>query len=257
MVIKMSIEERHRAILAIISSYGSITTDRIQKEFGVSYDSAKRDLRLLEERGLLRRTHGGAIPVSDELIPRRAASGGAQKGVVGTSPLALHAASLVSDGDTIFVPGGETGLSIIENLTAESLRVVTNSLLAASMLSQKKELKSILVGGEISPDGNFYDGFAISAVRKMRFDKCFLLTDGISVDFGLSESDHAAAVFFSEVSMASKKVVGVFPAGKIGVEAPFSVCGADRLSCLITDGGEGLPAFSKLGVRVVRCEVSE
>lgn len=252
----MSIEERHRAILAIISSYGSITTDRIQKEFGVSYDSAKRDLRLLEERGLLRRTHGGAIPVSDEIIPRRAVTNDSQN-AGGASPLALHAASLVSDGDTIFVPGGETGLSIIENLTAGNLRVVTNSLLAASMLSQKKELKSILVGGEISPDGNFYDGFAISAVRKMRFDKCFLLTDGISVDFGLSESDHAAAVFFSEAAMASKKVVGVFPAGKIGVEAPFSVCGADRLSCLITDGGEGLPGFSKLGVRVVRCEVSE
>lgn len=252
----MSIEERHRAILAIISSYGSITTDRIQKEFGVSYDSAKRDLRLLEERGLLRRTHGGAIPVSDEIIPRRAVAGDAQN-AGGVSPLVLHAASLVSDGDTIFVPGGETGLSIIENLSAKNLRVVTNSLLAASMLSQKKEIKSILVGGEISPDGNFYDGFAISAVRKMRFDKCFLISDGISVDFGLSESDHAAAVFFSEAAMASKKVIGVFPAGKIGVEAPFSVCRADRLSCLITDGGEGLPAFSKLGVRVVRCEVSE
>ena len=87
----MSIEERHRAILAIISSYGSITTDRIQKEFGVSYDSAKRDLRLLEERGLLRRTHGGAIPVSDEIIPRRAVTNDSQN-AGGDSPLALHAA---------------------------------------------------------------------------------------------------------------------------------------------------------------------
>ncbi|MBE6613360.1 MAG: DeoR/GlpR transcriptional regulator, partial [Ruminococcaceae bacterium] len=59
----MYIEERHQAILDIISNEGSISTARIQQEFGVGYDSAKRDLRILEEKGLLRRTHGGAIPV--------------------------------------------------------------------------------------------------------------------------------------------------------------------------------------------------
>ena len=58
----MFIEERHQAILDMITQNGKITTSEIQEKFNVSYDSAKRDLRILEEKGLLKRTHGGAIP---------------------------------------------------------------------------------------------------------------------------------------------------------------------------------------------------
>ena len=57
----MFIEERHQAILDLLNEKGSITTTEIQEKFAVSYDSAKRDLRILEEKGLLKRTHGGAI----------------------------------------------------------------------------------------------------------------------------------------------------------------------------------------------------
>ena len=55
-------EERHQEILRILSEKGRISNSEIQKTFQISYDSAKRDLRLLEEQGLLKRTHGGAIP---------------------------------------------------------------------------------------------------------------------------------------------------------------------------------------------------
>ena len=59
----MFIEERHRAILEMLEQKGSITTSDIQLKFNISYDSAKRDLRILEEKGLLKRTHGGALPL--------------------------------------------------------------------------------------------------------------------------------------------------------------------------------------------------
>ena len=59
----MYIEERHQAILDWLAEKGSISNADIQENFGVSYDSAKRDLRILEEKGLLKRTHGGALPL--------------------------------------------------------------------------------------------------------------------------------------------------------------------------------------------------
>ncbi|MEI6580031.1 MAG: DeoR family transcriptional regulator, partial [Eubacteriales bacterium] len=59
----MFIEERHQAILDIIKLNGRISIGEIQEEYGVSVDSARRDLRILEEKGLLKRTHGGAIPI--------------------------------------------------------------------------------------------------------------------------------------------------------------------------------------------------
>ena len=59
----MFIEERHQQILKTLNDTGRITTAQIEEAFGVSYDSAKRDLRILEEKGLLKRTHGGALPI--------------------------------------------------------------------------------------------------------------------------------------------------------------------------------------------------
>jgi len=59
----MFIEERHRAILDHIQQHGRISIGDIQELYGVSNDSARRDLRILEEKGLLKRTHGGAIPI--------------------------------------------------------------------------------------------------------------------------------------------------------------------------------------------------
>ena len=61
----MNIDERHRAILGLIAEKGSVSTAEIQRKFSVSYDSAKRDLRILEEKGLLKRTHGGAIAIGE------------------------------------------------------------------------------------------------------------------------------------------------------------------------------------------------
>ena len=244
----MSIEERHRAILAIIASNGSITTDRIQKDFGVSYDSAKRDLRLLEERGLLKRTHGGAIPVSDDLFAPRTRP---TENTDDISRLADHAASLVADGETIFLMGGEIGLAIIERLSAKDLCVVTNSLQNAVSL-RSRPIMSILIGGSISSGGDFCDSLSLMMVKRMRFDKCFLMTDGISADFGISSRDPAMAAFLSEVVEGAGKVIGIFQSELVGREAAFSVCKADRLSCLITDGGDRLADFSKLGVRVVK-----
>lgn len=68
----MFIEERHQQILDILNSEGSITCATIQEKFSISYDSAKRDLRILEERGLLKRTHGGALPIRQVATSRPA-----------------------------------------------------------------------------------------------------------------------------------------------------------------------------------------
>jgi Transcriptional regulators of sugar metabolism len=58
----MFIEERHKAILDMLSQNNRISVEEITENFGISVESARRDLRILEEKGLLKKTHGGAIP---------------------------------------------------------------------------------------------------------------------------------------------------------------------------------------------------
>ena len=102
----MYIEERHRAILEWLSQHGSISNTDIQKNFDVSYDSAKRDLRILEEKGLLKRTHGGALPL------RQIAAGRPEtmtfKDIPQIKPnylqIAKEAVSLIQENDVIYIP---------------------------------------------------------------------------------------------------------------------------------------------------------
>lgn len=133
----MYIEERHRAILEWLSQHGSISNTDIQKNFDVSYDSAKRDLRILEEKGLLKRTHGGALPI------RQIAAGRPEtmtfKDIPQVKPnylqIAKEAVSLIQENDVIYIPSTTLGLFMVKNLPEHlKIKVVTNSILIADEL---------------------------------------------------------------------------------------------------------------------------
>ena len=105
----MFIEERHREILKRLNASGTITTAEIQRLFGIGYDSAKRDLRILEEKGLLKRTHGGAISLS---APERKET---LRIVKDERPdivsIARYAVSLIKPDEVVFSPGVACGLA--------------------------------------------------------------------------------------------------------------------------------------------------
>ena len=153
----MYIEERHRAILEWLSQHGSISNTDIQKNFDVSYDSAKRDLRILEEKGLLKRTHGGALPI------RQIAAGRPEtmtfKDIPQIKPnylqIAKEAVSLIQENDVIYIPSTTLGLFMVKNLPAHlKIKVVTNSILIADELRTLTDVSVIILGGEMDNKGN-------------------------------------------------------------------------------------------------------
>lgn len=253
----MFIEERHQAILDILAEKGSISTAEIQKEFSVSYDSAKRDLRILEEKGLLKRTHGGAIPV------RQVASGKppmvTAKDITHVKEnywaIAKKAVSMIQENDVIFITSASVGYFMVQNLPENiRLRVVTNSIVIAEELRKKSSISVILLGGEMDNKGNCYDAFAIDTIKRLRFDKCFLTAAAISANFGLSIQRSQAISFWNAVIDSSKQTIGLFPTEKIGFESIVSICPANRLDVLITDWEaleENLIEFDEQGIEVV------
>ncbi|MBQ3048326.1 MAG: DeoR/GlpR transcriptional regulator [Oscillospiraceae bacterium] len=256
----MFIEERHQAILDIIAQKGSITTAEIQESFGVSYDSAKRDLRLLEEKGLLKRTHGGAIPL------RQVASGKPPMvtckdiSEVKENYLAIakKAVSMIRNNDVVFITSATLGYFMAQNIPADiNVRVVTNSIVIAEELRKRENVSVILLGGEMDNKGNCYDAFAIDMISKLRFDKCFITAAAISAKFGLSIQKSQAISFWNAVIDSSKQTVGLFPTEKIGFESIVSICPASRLDILITDWNaleEDLVEFDEQNIEVVIAE---
>lgn len=256
----MFIEERHQAILDLIARNGSITTGEIQEAFGISYDSAKRDLRLLEERGLLKRTHGGAIPVRQIAFgkPPKITCRDITEVKENYLAIAKKAVSMISNNDVIFIISATVGYFMAQNLPGDiKIRVVTNSIVIAEELRQRDNISVILLGGEMDQKGNCCDSFAVDMIKKLRFDKCFLTAACISAKFGLSIQKSSAISFYNAVIDSSKTAVGLFPTEKIGFESIISICPANRLDYLITDWNaseEDLNEFDEQGIEVVLVE---
>lgn len=253
----MFIEERHQQILDILNEEGSITCTAIQEKFGISYDSAKRDLRILEEKGLLKRTHGGALPVRQIATSRPAKKTCRDVDNVKENymAIALKAVSMIENNDVIFITSATVGFFMAQNLPENiRIRVVTNSIVIAEELRTRDNISVILLGGEMDNKGNCYDAIAVETIRRLRFDKCFITSACISAEFGLSIQRTGAISFWNALIDSSKKTIGLYPTEKIGFESIVSICPANRLTTMITDweaSEEDLQKYDDLGIEVI------
>lgn len=253
----MYIEERHQAILEWLKQKGSISTLDIQEKFEVSYESAKRDLRILEEKGLLKRTHGGALPIRQVAASRPANLTIKDYGEVKKNYflIAEKAIKMIENNDVIFLFPVTVCYFMAQNLPDKlKVRVVTNSIIIAEELRDRENVSVILLGGEMDKKGNCYDAIAIDTIKKLRVDKCFISSAAISPAFGLSIQKTSAIPFFNAVMDSSKRKIGLFPKEKIGFDSIVSISPAERLDMLITDWDvldEELDSFREKGIEVI------
>lgn len=253
----MYIEERHQAILDLLKQNGSISTAEIQRKFLVGYESAKRDLRILEQKGLLKRTHGGALPMRQVAAGRPANLTIKDYDEVKKNYflIAKRAITMIKNNDVIFLFPVTVCYFIAQNLPDHlRIRVVTNSIIIAEELRNRENVSVLLLGGEMDKKGNCYDSIAIDTVKRLRIDQCFIASAAISADFGMSIQKTAAIPFFNAVMDCSKKKIGLFPKEKIGFDSIVSISPAERLDILITDWDvleEDLNLFREKGIEVI------
>lgn len=261
----MFIEERHQAILDILNEKGSITNVDIQAKFNISYDSAKRDLRILEENGLLKRTHGGAIKnkkigfdggIHDLSARERSAT--VKDNYL---EIAKYAVKLIKEKDVIYITNASIGFLMVSNLPKKlKCTIVTDSISIADSLRDYEHITVIVTGGEMSKNGNFYDSFSLERINRLRFDQCFITSAAISVDFGLSIQKTRNIAILNAVMNNSKQVIGLYPTEKIGFDSIVSICPVEQLDILITDwdaSEEELVKFDKADINVIVVDKDE
>ena len=253
----MFIEERHQKILEVLKQKQSITNQEIQEMFGISYDSAKRDLRLLEEQGLLKRTHGGAIPLRNVGFQTEVGNLTARERVSKVLPnylaIAKRAVACIEKNDVIYITSASIGYLMTQNLPQDlSCTVVTNSISIADNLRQYPNITILLLGGELQQNGVVYDGFALEMLRRLRFDKVFVTSACVSAEFGLS-IQRTRNMFIYSILSSARKVYGLYPSAKIGMDSILSLCSVDTLDVLITDedaSEEDLKKIDEKGVEI-------
>src|ERR671916_978924 len=183
-------ERRAQVILQELLRSGQVSVGLLARRLKVSAATIRRDLSELEQRGLLRRSHGGAVPIQPLLYePFRHTSyyheqerqRGAEKRRIG-----LIAAELVSDGDILAIGAGTTATQVARSVCLhKGITVLTNAVNVAMELSHRDDLKVFVTGGFLSGDWFALVGpSAIQSVSEMFVDKVFVGVDGISVEHG-------------------------------------------------------------------------
>jgi DeoR/GlpR family transcriptional regulator of sugar metabolism len=118
-----ALDQRHQQILELLEKNGEFRSESFAREQGISIMTVRRDLQLLEERGLLRRVHGGAVPSAAE-----DASGESQAEVMKCrDAISRYASFFVNNGDRLFINGSRTALNLLKYVQDKSVTVYTNN----------------------------------------------------------------------------------------------------------------------------------
>ncbi|MFD8004253.1 DeoR/GlpR family DNA-binding transcription regulator [Streptomyces mirabilis] len=204
----MTAEERQREIVRAARRTGAVDVTALATELGVAKETVRRDLRALEDHGLVRRTHGGAYPVEsagfETTLAFRATSHVPEK-----RRIASAAAELLGDAETVFIDEGFTPQLIAEALPKDRpLTVVTASLATAGTLAEADHTSVLLLGGRVRP-GTLatVDHWTTKMLAGFVIDLAYIGANGISREHGLTTPDPAVSEVKAQAIRASRRTV--------------------------------------------------
>lgn len=227
--------ERQRQITSLIQKEKVVRVTDLSELFGVSVLTIRRDLDLLEERGVLERSHGGAVlrrrMASEPLYRQKAESGAEEK-----RRIAAAAAATVKENETVFINSGSTTREVIRALEGRRVRVVTNNLDAVTLL-QEELPEVILIGGTYrSRSMSTVGDNGIAQISTIFADRAIIGVDGFSLRHGITSPVEAqAAVTKAMMAQTQGEVIAVADHSKIGVVSNFLTTPLEAVSLLITD----------------------
>jgi DeoR/GlpR family transcriptional regulator of sugar metabolism len=242
-------EERREKILEVLKNEGRVLAKELSDALQVSIDSIRRDLSSLEDNGLLKRTHGGAIPVTEVKKAPPAPAKRYSEGSIYENAVAKEAAKWIKERDTLFIGGSSVHYVLLKYLPNVPLTIVTNSLKIAEALRDRQNIDLYVIGGKVKNSGNMTDALATQLVSQYTFDLTFA-----TAERGISTATPEAAAFMNAVGKVSRKRVGLFPHYKIGVNAFANVGPVSNLEAVITDQEaprDHLQAIEQQGVKVI------
>ena len=249
-------DERQEEILALVRQEKRVSVTSLADHFAVVGETIRRDLAELENRGLIRRVHGGAIPLErvtfEPPIEARHDLMRPEK-----ERIALAALAELPGEGSAFIEAGSTTSFLAKVLPADcSLTIVTNGGYIASSLARQPNLTVLSVGGRVrSRSLACVDDWALDTLSKLRVTVAFLGTNGLTVENGLTTPDPAEAAVKRAMLSIAEYTVLLADHSKVGVVSLLRYGELDQIDTLITDSG--LPQSQErelqdAGIRVIR-----
>lgn len=249
----MDPETRRQRILAELDDIEGDLIPRLSERYGVSEMTIRRDLKVLEEAGLVIRTYGGAVrwPTWKRrgVVARKAKEAIAR----------FAAGSLVSDGDTIILEGGTTVAAMCDFLAdKQGLTIGTNGFWTLAALHHVLGSDATLLscGGILQPDTSTFVGpTAKQFFRGLHVDRVFLSATGLTAETGATDPKMLEVEIKRAMAEAAREVILLLDSSKLGVRSLLTVLEVEETTLVVTDSGASPEVVAALQARGLPVEV--
>ena len=227
-------KERQAFILHQVNLRNKVLSTDLSQSINVSDDTIRRDLQELAEEGKVIKVHGGALSLSFHHgnLSSQDIYNYTQKRIIGQK-----AVSLIKDGMFVLTGGGTTIIELAKALPAD-LRAtfISGSIPAIYEYMSHPNIDVIAIGDKISKNSKITVGLeALSRIRQIRADICFLGINAINLETGVSDNDLDVVQVKKAMIESSKQLVCLTISEKLNSQQPLQVCEIAQIDTLITE----------------------
>ncbi len=248
--------ERRALIAQLIARQNAVTVAELCRRFQVSDMTIRRDLKALEARGLLVRTHGGAVA---RAVGHDAAYGIREKEQQAEKEaIARLAATLIAAGSTVFLDAGTTTARLARSLhERDGLTVITNSLYVLHELGVDEHITLIATGGTLRHSTlSFVGSWAEEMIARFHADQLFLAATAIDLERGLFNSNVYEIGVKQQMIRVARQVVLLADHTKFGRQSTAKIADLDAINAIVTDSGLSMGVVSALRERGIAVHIA-
>jgi DeoR/GlpR family transcriptional regulator of sugar metabolism len=227
-------EERLQIILKMLETDQRVSSVQLAEILNVSDDTIRRDLNELDENGLLKKVHGGAVPKSPSpyKLTERIHISHEEKLVLGQK-----AQSFFKDGQVIILDNGSTNMEVAKLMSPDlKATVFTTSIPIAQILCEHPNIELFLLGGKVFKDAqNTYGTEVVELLGKIRADIFLMGVCGMHHQIGVTMPDWGESVVKRKMAEVSQKVIALVTADKLNTAENYVVCPYSQIDVMLTD----------------------
>jgi DeoR/GlpR family transcriptional regulator of sugar metabolism len=230
----MLVKKRQDTIFSILAERPQVTVKELSVLLGVSEVTIRKDLNVLENEGILKRTHGGAAQISSDSIEKRMLFRYNEK-----LKIAKEAVKLVEHGETLLIEAGSTNAVFAKELASsgKEVHIITNSLYLPRLVKGYGNMHVTVIGGNVQSEAEALVGpLAKLVLQTLYVNKAFIGMDGFSANLGFTCGDFLRAEIGREMSQRAEKVIILAESSKFNNTGVTSVVELSRIHAVISDG---------------------
>lgn len=227
-------ELRHTKILELLTEKNKVDVTELSQNLGVSQVTIRKDLDMLEKKGLIVREHGFATLNGQDDMNNRLAYHYDIK-----QQLAKSACQMIEDGETIMIESGSCCALLAQEIasTKKDVAIITNSSFIADYIRQYSQVKLILLGGEYQKEAQVVVGpMTRRCVEAFFVDKFFIGTDGFSRNTGFTGNDYMRSETVRDMARQAAHVIVVTESSKFQQVGLVNLLPTQDVYCVVTDG---------------------